>query len=213
MRRLRLLTAPLAALVIALLLGGLTGFLAPAFAHGELVDGSPGPGDALAPGGELVALEFNELAENGRALIAITDSTDEPVAVGAAQTTADAGAICAATAPLEVGVYRLEYSATSNDGDLIRGSYTYEVVADGDAPANQITEACSDLELQAPGDAETLDEMGTGKFPTFLPYLLGVLLVIALGLVVRRVRADRREGEPRSTGGQPNPEDRPDAQL
>lgn len=192
MRRLRLLRNTL---TVTLIIGVMAFVLAPAaLAHGDLVDGSPGPGDALAPGSERVALAFDELAQDGRALVAVLDADGDPIAVGPAQTTADARAVCAATAPLETGVHTLEYSVTSNDGDLIRGKYTFEIAVDGDpqdTADNDDLAACSDLTLAPPGEAQTLDEMGTGSFPTFLPYVLVALLVIALGLVVRRVRADR----------------------
>lgn len=218
MRRLRLLRAPLATLLTTLFLGVVMGLLAPgALAHGDLVDGTPGPGDSLAPGGEVVALEFDELAEDGRTLIAILDAGGEPIAVGAAQTTADARVVCASTSPLESGVHTLEYSVTSNDGDLIRGKYSFEVNAEGDSADSadsDITAACTDLSLDPAGEAQTLDEMGTGGFPTFLPYLLAALLVVALALVVRRIRADRTLESDSSTGeGETNREGAPDPQL
>lgn len=215
MRRLRLLRASLTTLVTSLFLGVAMGLFAPAaLAHGDLVDGSPGPGDSLAPGGVVVALEFDELAEDGRALIAILDAGGDPIAVGPAQTTADATAVCATTDPLEPGVHTLEYSATSDDGDLIRGKYSFEVVAEGDRPDNDLTAACSDLSMDPPGEAQTLDEMGTGGFPVFLPYLLGALLVIALALVVRRIRTDRAlENESSAGHGQTDREGASDPEV
>lgn len=195
MCRLRRLKAAACGLIVALLVSATMGLtITAAHAHGNLVDGSPGPGDALGTGGEQIALRFDELAENGRALIAVVDAADEPVPVGAAQTTANAEAVCASIAPLREGIYTLEYSVTSNDGDLIRGKYSFEITADGDPPDNDITATCSDLTLDPPGEAQTIDEMGTGAFPSWLLYLLGGLLVIALGLVVRRVIADRSIG-------------------
>ena len=182
----RLLLRQLAAVTLAV---GLVGLLAaPASAHGDLVDGSPGPGDVVATGTTLVRLEFTALDLDGAPLVAVRGPSGDPVAVGEAGF-GDSTTICARSAPLEEGVNTVDYSVLSDDGDRQTGSYTFEVSASGEGvePA-----ACDAAALAEPGEAQTLEEMGSGTVPTIVLYGLGVLAVLAMGLLVMRVRADRR---------------------
>ncbi|WP_323793116.1 copper resistance CopC family protein [Nocardioides sp.] len=160
----------------------------PALAHGDLVDGSPGPGDDVAVGTDVLRLEFTDLDPDGRPLVAVRDAAGDPVAVGTASFGDDA-TICARSAPLEPGVTTIDYAVLSEDGDRQEGSYTFEV-SEGGALAQ--AGVCDAVDLAAPGEPKTLDEMGSGTVPTPVLYGLGLLAVVAMGLAVLRVRSDRR---------------------
>ncbi len=182
----RLLLTPPAALLAALVLVVLT--VTPASAHGDLVDGSPGPGDVVEVGTTLLRLEFTELDPDRTPLVAVRGPDGEPVAVGEASF-GERGTICARSAPLAEGVTTIDYSVVADDGDRQSGSYTFEVSLAGEAvdPA-----ACDPSVLDEPGEAQTIEEMESGTVPTVVLYGLGALAVLAAGLLVLRVRSDRR---------------------
>lgn len=188
MRRLLLTRsgAALSALVLVLLVL----VPAPAQAHGDLVEGSPGPGDDVAVGTDVLRLEFTELAPDSRPLVAVRDAAGDPVAVGVASY-GDAATICARSAPLPAGITTIDYSVLSDDGDRQEGSYTFEVSSRGAVAEPGV---CDGVDLAAPGEARTLEGMGSGTVPTGVLYGLGGLAVVAMGLVVLRVRSDRRAG-------------------
>jgi len=91
--------------------------------------------------------------------------------------------------PLPAGVTTIDYSVRSDDGDRQEGSYTVEVSAEGAAPAPGV---CDPADLAAPGEARTIDEMGSATVPVWVLYGLGVLAVLAMGFAMLRVRSDRR---------------------
>ncbi len=179
----------LAAVMLALGLVALAAF--PASAHGALVGGSPGPGDDVVVGTTVLRLEFTELDLDSSPLVAVRGPDDEPVAVGRASF-GDLGTICARSDPLEEGVTTIDYSVLSLDGDRQTGSYTFEVSRGGTetGPAT-----CDASTLARPGDAQSLEQMGSGSVPTVVLYVLAGLAVLAAGLLVLRVRSDRR-GDP-----------------
>lgn len=181
-------SALLLGLALGLGLGVVALVAAPASAHGDLVDGSPGPGDVVAVGTSVLRLEFTALDESATPLVAVRGPSGDPVAVGAADY-GEKGTICARSAPLEAGVNTLDYSVVSDDGDRQISSYTFEVAEDGTAVEPG---ACDADALAEPGAAQTLDEMGSGTVPTIVLYGLGALAVLAAGLLVLRIRADRR---------------------
>ncbi len=190
MRRLLLTLAPLraGAALVALALVLLVLVPAPALAHGDLVEGFPGPGDDVAVGTDVLRLQFTDLDPEGRPMVAVTDAAGDPVAVGEASLGAP-DTICARSAPLPAGVTTIDYSVLSDDGDRQEGSYTFEVSAEGAATEPGV---CHPADLAAPGEARTIDEMGSATVPVWVLYGLGVLAVLAMGLVVLRVRSDRR---------------------
>ena len=96
---------------------------------------------------------------------------------------------------MAAGVHTLAYSVLSEDGDRQTGNYTFEVSLTG-SPAEPFACAAPDLEAPGPDDAQTLEEKGSGTLPVGVLYGLGALAVLVGGLVVLRVRSDRR-GHPR----------------
>lgn len=177
---------------VALALGLVLLLVAPASAHGDLVDGSPGPGDEVAVGTTVLRLEFSELDNDATPLVAVRGPSGDPVAVGKASY-GERGTICARSAPLEAGVNTIDYSVRSDDGDRQSGSYTFEVSLSG---AEVELAACDPSTLAEPGEAQSIEEMGSGTVPTGVLYGLGALAVLVVGLVVLRVRRDRRAHPP-----------------
>ena len=180
------LVARLVGLVV-LLVGSTVVLAGPAAAHGALVDGSPGPGDEVAPRTSVIRLDFASVGESGPAYVALRDAADRPVAVGAARVVGDR-TVCARSSALVPGVHTLDYSVVSGDGHRLSGRYRFEVTS----PARAADPgSCAGVDLARPGAAETLEEMTTPSTPTSFYYGLGALVVVSGGLVLWRVRRDR----------------------
>lgn len=188
MRRLLLtrVTRPAAGLALACGLVALGA--APANAHGDLVEGSPGPGDDVAVGTTSVRLAFSALDQDSVPLLAILGPAGDPLAVGS-PSMADNQTVCATSVPLAAGVHTLAYSVVSEDGDRQTGTYTFSVSSTGAAadPGD-----CEELTPAEPGEAMTLEETGSGTVPVAVLYGLGGLAVLTAGLVILRIRSDRR---------------------
>lgn len=163
---------------------------APAGAHGDLEQASPGPGDSVAPGTAVLGLTFSQVNRRGGHYLALLDAEERPLPVGAA-VAVSASTVCAASAPLREGVHTLEYSVSDDDGHPITGRYTFEVVAGGDATTPG---ACAEADLPEPGQAQTLEEMTADGVGGWL--LAGVAAAVVLSglLVLRRLLADSRHG-------------------
>ena len=196
MRRLLLSLALLVGLLVptALVAG-------PAAAHGDLVDGSPGPGDTVAPRTSVLRLDLSDLDPDAPQALALTDEDGAPLAVGE-PTVVGAGTLCARSEPLRPGVVTLEYAGMATDGHRVGGRYAFEVAAPGARPAPG---ACADVDLARPGEARTLAEMtGTDSgVPTWAIVGLGALAVLAAAGVVLRVRRDRREPDAEAAASAP----------
>ncbi|MEN8671841.1 copper resistance protein CopC [Nocardioides sp.] len=162
----------------------------PASAHGDLVEGSPGPGDEVAVGTTVLRLEFTALDTDGTPLVAMRGPSGDLLPVGTA-TYGDEQTVCALAAPLETGIHELTYSVVSDDGDRQTGTYSFEVSASG-APSEPGACAAPDLEEPGPEDARTIEQKGSGTLPSGVLYGLGGLAVLLGGLVVLRIRSDRR---------------------
>jgi methionine-rich copper-binding protein CopC len=117
----RLVTATLVGWIMAVLMPG-------APAQAALASSSPEPGAKVAPGINVIALRFDDLAASSGGRITVTGAvtvlTGRPVAVGDT-------ALCAAVQPLTNGVYTVLYNATSTAGAPIAGRYTFTVADDG----------------------------------------------------------------------------------
>lgn len=167
-------------------------FAAPASAHGDLVDGSPGPGDSVTPGVSMVQLEFKALDADRPALIAILGPDEKPIPVGQARIQQDAF-VCAKSDALEPGVHTIEYSVSATDGHLLASRFSFEVSSTGTAPATTVCDAST---LADPGQAQTLAEMTNSGLPGWLiPLLVGAAALSVAGVVLR-IRHDRRRSDP-----------------
>lgn len=178
MRRLLAALLPMAALVLV---------SAPAAsAHSGLRDGSPGPGDEVAPGARTVALVFEAVDPDGAHTIALLDADDEPLPIGAARVVGGS-LVCASVEPMTAGVHAVEYSVTSEDGHLVRGRYLFEVAEGGAEPPEL---GCASAQLPAPEAGEALG-YAPSDIPAWVLWTLGGLVVVSgagAGVAVARSR-------------------------
>ncbi|MEV7891863.1 copper resistance CopC family protein [Streptomyces sp. NPDC002817] len=200
MRRLRLLRASAVlsgCLGVLLFLGG-----APAHAHTALQDATPGPGDKVAPGVDVLSLTFGPLKPGTTPKITLVGPDGTAVSVGQ-PVVADDSVACAAVTPLRSGVSTLTYTVVSADGDTQSSAFQFEV-ADG-AEAVATPAACRGLSLRAPEAGGAEDRVGDGD--TILGFDRGTALsaggaavvVLASGGVLAR-RARRSANGRRPTG-------------
>lgn len=177
--------------VLAVVVGLLTWVAPAALAHSGLADGSPGPGDAVAPGGETVGLEFTGVDPDGEHTIALLDAEDRALGTGPAEPAGDT-VVCARVAPMETGIHAVEYSVTSDDGHTVQGRYEFEVTADGEAPADL---GCDPAQLAAPDDQEAGDQeslgLDTGGVAGWIWWALGAALVVSALLAVAAIVRSR----------------------
>lgn len=178
-------------LLILTLLAALAAAASPASAHGDLVEGSPGPGDDVAAQTALLRLDVSALDPDAPVAVALSDEDGEPVAVGTAAVV-DGNTLCARSSPLDPGVLTLEYAAVADDGHRVGGRYAFEVSTDGEPVAPGV---CEGADLAEPGEARTLAELtGTdGGVPPWVVWGLVALALLAAAAVAARVRRDRRE--------------------
>jgi len=131
----RLLTAAVAGWIIAVAVPG-------APAQAALAGSAPEPGGTVAPGTNVIALRFDDLAAGSGGRITVTGPvtilTGRPVVVG--DTT-----LCAAVQPLTNGAYTVLYNATSADGAPITGRFSFRVTDDG--VSTGIPRPCDQVDL------------------------------------------------------------------
>ncbi|WP_329600116.1 copper resistance protein CopC [Streptomyces pseudovenezuelae] len=186
MRRLRLLRAPavLSGCLGALLfLGG-----APAHAHTALQDATPGPGDKVAPGVDVLSLTFGPLKPGTTPKISLVGPDGTPVPVGQ-PVVADDSVTCAAVTPLRSGVSTLSYTVVSADGDTQSSAFQFEV-ADG-AGTVAVPPACRGLHLRAPetGGAAAGDTvLGLSRGTALSAGGAAVVVLAGGGVLARRAR-------------------------
>ena len=164
----------------------LCGLTAPAYAHGDFETGSPGPGDAVAEGVDVLSLQFVSVDPGSEAAVTLTRTGQEPLPVGAALALADAAAVCARTEPLTAGIYTLEYSLSSPDGAVTDGGYVFEVVPAADAEDAYAPAACAAAALRPP----TAPAVSTADSDSPAPLIAAVSAVgvVVLGAVIVALR-------------------------
>lgn len=188
MRRLRLLRAPAvlpACLGALLFLGG-----TPAHAHTALKDATPGPGDEVAPGVDVLSLTFGPLKPGTTPKISLVGPDGTAVPVGR-PVVADDSVACAAVTPLRPGVNTLSYTVVSADGDTQSSAFQFEVADDAETATTPA--ACRDLHLRAPeaGGAEDGEEdtiLGLGRGTALSAGGAAVLVLAGGGVLARRAR-------------------------
>ncbi|WP_234379931.1 copper resistance CopC family protein [Streptomyces caniscabiei] len=199
LRVLRATTVLSGCLGVLLFLGG-----TPARAHTALEDASPGPGDTVGPGAEVVSA-FGRLKSGTTPKIGLVGPDGTTVPVGS-PVVADGSVTCAAVAGLPTGVNTLTYTITSADGDTQSSAFQFEV-AKGAATAKAAS-ACQKSSLEAPdtgagAGSDTAEDdafLGLGR-TTALSLLSGVVVVIAGAgfLTVRTVRGTRTTAKGEAT--------------
>jgi len=188
MRRLRLLRAPgvlLGCVGALLFLGG-----APVHAHTALKDATPGPGDKVAPGVDVLSLTFGPLKPGTTPKISLVGPDGTAVPVGR-PVVADDSVACVAVVPLRLGVNTLSYTVVSADGDTQSSAFQFEV-ADG-AETVAAPAVCRRLNLRAPeaGAAEDGEEdtiLGLGRGTALTAGGAAVVVLAGGGVLARRAR-------------------------
>ncbi|QFQ99020.1 copper resistance protein CopC [Streptomyces phaeolivaceus] len=176
LRVLRATTVLSGCLGVLLFLGG-----TPARAHTALEEASPGPGDTVGPGAEVVSLTFGRLKSGTTPKIGLVGPDGTTVPVGK-PVVADGSVTCAAVTGLPTGVNTLTYTITSADGDTQSSAFQFEV-AKGAATAKAAT-ACQQLSLQPP---DTGSDTGTGTDTVEDDAFLGLGRTTALALLAGAV--------------------------
>ena len=189
MRRLLTATAAVATTLI----------IAPAaYAHTGLERGSPGPGDTVRPGGELIALTFERIDPEASHEIALLDADEQAQPVGAAHAVDDT-TVCARVDPLDVGIHAIAYSVTSPDGHLVRGTYEFEVATGG---VHSRPGPCGSAQLAAPTAPRTIDSLDTRGPPLTVVWISLAVCVVVVGAAVITLR--RRSTGPAAVGRGPD---------
>ena len=194
-RRSRILAA--AAAVVLILAGTV-----PVFAHAELVSSDPADGSKVAPPAT-ITLTFSEglvakrssfnLNQNGQTL-----GTGKAAADGDTTMTLDG-------LSLDAGAYTIQWTSVASDGDLLRGTIHFTVLAataapsalPTDAPSASAAASVSPAVVTSPGSsvlptpvasADTTPAASSGTDVLF-PIVIGLLIVAAVGaFLLRRTR-------------------------
>lgn len=109
-----------ACLVLALVAVG------PAAAHAELVSASPAPGAQLAESPAEIRLTFSEPVASSSAILLLA-ADFQPIEVVAQFDASRPQEIYAPLPELAPGVYTVQWTAASNDGHEIGGTYSFSV--------------------------------------------------------------------------------------
>ena len=184
---------PVGRVVAGLGLAVLTGLGAagPAYAHGDFVDGSPGPGDTVAAGSTLLRLSFASIDEGSTADVTLTRTGGQQQPIGAALPLPLGRVVCARTEPLAPGIYTVSYALTSPDGAVADGGYVFEVVAAGEADDEITQGACAGQELRAPVAPAVSTAESDSPAPLFAAVsAVGVVVIGAVVVALRRRQAD-----------------------
>ncbi len=162
-----------------------------AYAHTGLERGSPGPGDTVRPGGELLALTFERIDPQAPHEIALMGPDEQALPVGAALAV-NSSTVCARVDPLDLGIHTIAYSVTSADGHLVRGTYQFEVVTGGDRSRPG---PCASTSLAAPTTGRGIEGLDTNGVPRIVVWLslATCVAVVSAALVTLRRRRRRTE--------------------
>ena len=149
----------------------------PAWAHAELIGSEPEDRAALTEVPEQVRLRFNEPIVAEFDPLEVRDQQGNRADEGNARVDPeDARVLVADLKELPVGLYAVEWRITSVDGHVVEGTFDFNVTASD----------VSELPDDAGADAEGAGESGSGIVRVALICILGLSLVAALGVVLRR---------------------------
>jgi methionine-rich copper-binding protein CopC len=152
---------------------------APAGAHAELIVTEPEDGAVLTEVPEQVRLRFDEPVVAEFDPLEVRDQQGNRADEGNARVDPeDARVLVADLKALPVGTYAVEWRITSVDGHVIEGAFDFNVTASD----------VSELPDDAGGEAEGAGESGSGLIRVALICLLGLSIVAALGVILRRRR-------------------------
>lgn len=102
--------------------------VSPLYAHAELIESSPAPGDELITSPTEIRLKFNETVTADSTIILFTPTFQTIAGLTTATDPNDPMVITASLPPLAPNSYTVQWTAVSADGHQITGSYTFEVL-------------------------------------------------------------------------------------
>jgi copper resistance protein C len=163
------------AVLIFGLVAGTLGSAGVAAAHAARIASDPVEDASLSHPPSRVSATFNEAMQSQFAAMTVVGpdgdlwSTGEPEVNGAI--------ISVGVRPLgPSGTYTVNYRATSADGHVVSGSWSFQLtVAGTGTPGPPVTEASSPPAGDAPGNPE-----GTGGIPVW-PFFVGAVVIIGAG--------------------------------
>jgi len=170
-----------AALAGALLLAALTA-AGPAWAHATRIGGNPADDAEVAQSPPKVSATFNETMQSEFAAMTVIGPDGSQWEQGAP--TVDGAVISVAVrAGAPAGTYTVNYRATSADGHVVTGSWSYRVTAAPAAPSSAASSQVSD-----PASPSAAPDTGRdGGVPAW-PFAVAAVVVVGAGAVwaVRR---------------------------
>ena len=168
-----LLAAVLAVLAVA----------APAAAHASLVSSDPAEGSAV-PVPDAITLTFDDDLDPAKSEFLVVASDGTTAATG--HVTANARVMQAASMSLAWGAYQVRWTAVASDGDLTRGTVSFNVIQAGAVSVMPGEAEAS----RSPAASSPSGAAGTKATDVILPIVAGLVLVaIVATLVLRRGRA------------------------
>ena len=166
--------------VIGVLLASaaVVGSVAPAAAHDELVESSPGAGEVLASAPTEVRLTFSAELVDAGAVVAVTDDRDESWTVGQPQVVENV-ATAGISEALPDGEYVVLWRVVSSDGHPISGTFSFAVES-GERAAAPDSQVGAEPEERG-GESKT-QESGGEPFPVGLVAVVsGSAIALVLG--------------------------------
>jgi methionine-rich copper-binding protein CopC len=170
--RTRLIFAVAAALVSAIAVA------APAFAHTELIEASPGPGAVLEAAPSHVILMFDNAVQPANDAIVVS-AADGSRMSGDDLIVNPSNVLTVSLRPLTAGTYGVSYRVVADDSHVVEGTYQFSVAAPAAAPTQP--------EVTAASSVPTEDAAPIAITPTSLkeddgsPF--GVLLVVVAAVI------------------------------
>lgn len=103
--------------------------VAPALAHGQLVDASPGVGSSVPASPSEIRLTFSEGVEPRLSGIEVTNSAGHKIRTTEASCVSGQPTVLVAriTSPLPAGAYRVSWRVVSIDTHRTQGSFSFQV--------------------------------------------------------------------------------------
>jgi methionine-rich copper-binding protein CopC len=173
-----------ALLVTAMVLGLVAcalGYAGAAWAHATRIASDPAENAQLSHQPARVNATFNEPMQSQFAAMTVIGPDGELWSDG--DPAVDGAVISVAVRPGgPAGTYTVNYRATSSDGHVVNGAWSYQVIPDGEAAATAMPPAPA-----APADVGSADA-GTSDEPPVWPFVAAVTVIVAAGAIwaVRR---------------------------
>jgi methionine-rich copper-binding protein CopC len=181
--RLRRLTAFPLAFAAAWLLAG------PVLGHAALVSSDPADGSAV-PFPSSITLTFDDDLDAAKSQFQVIDATGAVVATGHV-TAADTKTMAATGLSLAWGPCQVRWTAIASDGDLTRGTVSFNVIQQGAVSIVPGASAGATPGSPSPGaSASTSGSTAAASGDVALPIAAALVIVAVVGVVIlRRSRA------------------------